>query len=612
MVELHHLVAELEARSLADLPGLLGEVEDSARAGRWVAGFVSYEAAPAFDPAFQVHQKGQETQLPLAWFGVFEEARPAEDLAACPEAAERGADWSGEIDAADHARSVSAIRQAAAAGDVYLANYTTRFRRSWRPGEDALDLYRRLVTGHAGGWHAFLETDEWAVACGSPELFFEFVDGALVTRPMKGTARRGRWPAEDAIRARELSRSPKERAENVMVVDLVRNDMGRIAVPGSVDARLLWAIERHPTLWQLTSSVTARSPSGVGLAEVFAALFPCASVTGAPKISAMSIISGLERSPRGVYCGAVGVVEPGQDGLPHRARFAVAIRTAVVNKATASAAYGSGGGITWYSDPLAEWEEVQLKTRVLTEDFPPTRHGLIETMGFDPGLGRGAGGIRNLDGHLARLAASADYFGIGVPADLAGRLADAVNGVVVASRVRLLLGADGHVDISVGALGESRSTVIRLCVDPEPVHSGEITLFHKTTDRRRYDLRANRHPGADDVVIVNERGEVSETTRANLAVRIDDRWCTPPLDSGLLPGVERSRLVRAGVLAERAVTVEELLRASEVATLSSLRGWRVAQVRPRCECLDSPPETALEASASSLAPGRPSCRAAVT
>ena len=270
---------------------------------------------------------------------------------------------------------------------------------------------------YATGYHAYLETPHWAVACGSPELFFEWSRRDVVTRPMKGTAARGRWSGEDESHARALSTSPKERAENIMVVDLLRNDLGRLAVPGSITVPALCEIERHPTVWQMSSTVRATTPPRVGLPEIFGALFPCASVTGAPKVSTMSVIADIETSPRGVYCGAVGLVRPapsGTAGSPS-ARFAVAIRTAVVDRSQRSASYGSGGGITWDSTDSREWEEVLLKARAL-EGVVQSQgvEGLIETMAFDPTTGPG-GAIRHLDDHLARLGASARYFGLRVP-----------------------------------------------------------------------------------------------------------------------------------------------------------------------------------------------------
>ncbi|MGH8988899.1 MAG: bifunctional chorismate-binding protein/class IV aminotransferase, partial [Acidimicrobiales bacterium] len=567
-------------------------------------GFVAYDAAPAFDPAFRIpaaararHERSAQdpAALPLAWFGIFAEAVAAPPLGTgAPEAraARPGTatDWECDSDAAAHAAGVAAIRDAIAAGDAYLVNHTTRFRRRWHRGDDAAELYRRLVASYGSGYHAFFETDDWAVVCGSPELFFEHSCGLLTTRPMKGTAPRGRWAAEDSCLGDELQGSPKERAENVMVVDLLRNDLGRIAVTGSVDAGPLWSLEQHPTVWQLTSTVTARTPADVGLPEVFGALFPCASVTGAPKISAMAVIADLEPSPRGLYCGAVGLVEPldgtARSGRQPRSRFAVAIRTAVVDKVHSLAEYGSGGGVTLDSAEAHEWAETRLKAGALVGPAAPglaPGEGLLETMAYDPEVRGGA--VRHLHDHLGRLSASARYFGLAVPSEVEELVAKSVAGLRSPARVRLLLRSGGTVEIQTSPMSAAAPPEpLRLCVNLQPVLSTDVSLFHKTTDRRRYDERARRHPGADDVVLVNERLEVTESTRASLAVQLAGRWCTPPLDCGLLPGVERARLLAEGRLVERVVGVGDLRGAVAVAVLSSLRGWQPALLLTHCSC----------------------------
>ncbi len=595
-LELRNFEGQLETHATSDVMTLLGEVEAAARRGWYAAGFVAYEAAPAFDAALRVtapspQQRGAST-IPLAWFGLFSDASPVAPL---PRAAVRrvvdhpdAEQWVCDIEEGTHATGVSRIREEIAAGNAYLVNLTTRFRREWASDDDPFDLYCRLVGSYASGYHAYLETPDWAVACASPELFFEWSSHDVVTRPMKGTAPRGRWSSEDACHAHQLSHSPKERAENIMVVDMLRNDLGRIAVPGSVDVPSLCHLEQHPTVWQMSSTVRATTPEGVGLPDVFGALFPCASVTGAPKISAMSVITELEDSPRGVYCGAVGLVRPSPRGAQAApsARFAVGIRTAVLDRSERTATYGSGGGVTWDSAASREWEEVLLKARALAGPPSLTSNvdGLIETMAFDPAAGRG-GAIRHLPDHLDRLGASAHYFGLCLPSNTVELIDDVIEGLETPARVRLVLRPGGVIHLETSSLTVPAPTsVLSLCIDPEPVDSAETTLFHKTTDRARYDERLRRHPTVDDVVLVNERGEITETTRANIAVRLGGQWCTPPLACGLLPGIQRARDLADGRLVERVITVDDLRAAHDVATLSSLRGWRAACVVQTCAC----------------------------
>jgi len=600
-IELRAPQGQLEAWQLSDVAGVIAEAEGAAQRGWYAAGFVAYEAAPAFDGAFRVKadaSPGKMTpHLPLAWFGLFAESQDVAPLRPGAASSEAPHDppspespiWGCEIDESQHAVGVRAVREAIADGMAYLVNHTTRFRRPLVEAEDPFCLYRRLVTGHNGGYHAYIETSDWAIACGSPELFFDLSSRRLTARPMKGTAPRGRSAAEDAEHAAALSTSAKERAENVMVVDLLRNDMGRIAEIGSVAVPQLWRVERHPSVWQLTSTVTARTPPETRLADVFGALFPCASVTGAPKISAMAIVADLELAPRGVYCGAVGLIRPDPSGSkPHdvSARFAVGIRTAVVDKGRQLVEYGSGGGITWDSSPESEWEEVLIKTKALIDPMPSAGggHGLIETMGYHPDVNGGA--VRNLGDHLARLSFSAEYFGFPAPVDAEVLVAKAISGLTTPARLRLVLRPDGTLETTTSALenDDGSAGVQRLCVDPEPIESTNAGLFHKTTDRRRYEVRAQRHRTADDVVLVNERSELTETTRANLAVCLGGQWCTPPLDCGLLPGIERARLIASGRLVERVITIEDLCQAEAAATISSLRGWRAAHICPRCSC----------------------------
>ncbi|MCU1606397.1 MAG: pab, partial [Modestobacter sp.] len=429
-------------------------------------------------------------------------------------------------------------------------------------------LYGELVAAQRGAYNAYLDLGRHVVASASPELFFEWCGDHIRTRPMKGTAARGRGAEDDLEQARRLRTSPKEQAENLMIVDLLRNDLSKIARLGSVEVPSLFVLERYPTLWQMTSEVTARTAPEVGLVDVFRALFPCGSVTGAPKRSTMQLIRDLEPGPRGVYCGAIGLLAP--PGAPFRARFSVAIRTVVVDRRSGSALYGAGGGITWDSDPTAERAELLTKAAVLTGPHP--EHELLETLGHSPGHG-----FRNLDRHLARLAASAAYFGFPCDLDRARTaLESAVEHRPEPARVRLRLDRSGSVAVDVGPHPALSGRPVGLALDRRPIDSTSVWHLHKTTRREAYVSRAARHPEVDDVLLVNERGEVTESCIANLAVRIDQRWWTPPTASGCLPGVERGRLLELGLLDERILTVADLHRAEELAVVSSLRGWRPA------------------------------------
>ncbi|HUZ19308.1 MAG TPA: aminodeoxychorismate synthase component I [Acidimicrobiales bacterium] len=564
---------ELVAERAAEVPELLAEVERATALGSWAAGFVSYEAASGLDPvlATRAPRPGEPfAALPLAWFGLFGPPEPAPPLTAHTGAG-RGytvSPWLPDTGYATYAHRVEQVRAAIAAGDTYQCNLTVRLRA--QASGDLSGLYRDLSLAQRAAYCAALDTGRFAVLSASPELFFDWTGDRITARPMKGTAERGRWPEEDAARSGALLASAKERAENLMIVDLLRNDLGRLAEWGSVGVPSLFDLERYETVWQLTSTVTATPRPATGLVEVFRALFPCGSVTGAPKRRTMELIVTLEDGPRGVYCGAIGIVAP--PGAPFRARFNVPIRTVVVDRETGDAVYGTGGGITWDSDPAAEHAELVAKAGILVR--PAEEFLLLETMAFVPGSG-----VRNRDRHLARIAASARYFGFAVDeAGLAETLERETSLLSGPRRVRLTLRRSGESAVEVMPMPAAQTGPVHLAIDREPVRSSQPWLFHKTTRRAHYRDRAARHPGADDVVLVNERGEPTETTIANLAVRIGGRWWTPPIEVGCLPGVERARLVEQGALDERVLTLDELVGAAEVAVVSSLRGWRPAVV----------------------------------
>ncbi|MDT7668325.1 MAG: para-aminobenzoate synthetase / 4-amino-4-deoxychorismate lyase [Pseudonocardiales bacterium] len=547
-----------------EVGAVLAEVDRATRDGCWAFGYVGYEAAGGLDDRLVTHPPAADGP-PLVWFGLCAEPRRVPVVTPAADPGTSLTRWRPGWTPAAHRAGVERVRAHIAAGETYQCNLTVRMRG--QIDRDPEQLYADLAPRQRGAYSAYLDLGRFAVASASPELFFSWRGDELTTRPMKGTARRGRHLAEDRTQAELLRTSPKERAENIMIVDLMRNDLARIARTGGVTVRSLCALERYPTVLQLTSEVTARLRPEVDLVDVFRALFPCGSITGAPKARTMALIRELEDGPRGVYCGAIGWVGPPE--APTRARFSVAIRTAVVDRATGAAVYGTGGGITWSSDAEAEHAELLVKAAVLNR--PPAEFHLFETMGHAPDTG-----IRNLDGHLRRLDRSAEYFGFPLDLDEArARLRDEVAGLGEAL-VRLRLHPSGALEVESGPLPAALGRPVRLALDLEPVDSATFWPYHKTSRREPYTARARRHPDADDVVLCNERGELTETTIANLALRLDGRWWTPPLSAGCLPGVERERLVAAGELGERVLRAADLDRADGLAVLSSLRGWRPA------------------------------------
>jgi para-aminobenzoate synthetase/4-amino-4-deoxychorismate lyase len=356
----------LTARTPEDVVPVLAEVERATAAGHWAFGYLGYEAAAGLDTALPV-AAGDPDGPPLAWFGLCGPPTDVPPADAVPAPWTAPPDWQPDWSDADHRHAVDRVREHIAAGDSYQVNLTDRLRA--RFDGDPAELYAGLARAQGGAHHAYLDLGRHVIASASPELFFEWDGERLRTRPMKGTAARGRTPDDDRRQGDRLRASPKERAENLMIVDLLRNDLSRVARVGSVDVPGLFVLERYPTVWQLTSEITARTRADVGLVDVFRALFPCGSVTGAPKRASMQLIRDLEPGPRGVYCGAIGLVAP--PGSAFRARFSVAIRTVVLDRETRAAVYGAGGAITWGSDPTAERAELLAKAAILRGALEP-------------------------------------------------------------------------------------------------------------------------------------------------------------------------------------------------------------------------------------------------
>ena len=568
----------LEATRTEEVPGVIAAAEGAAHRGLWVAGFLAYEAAPGLDPSLVVRPRDAGdafARLPLAWFAMFErrEETVLPEPQADPEPAAEGA-WQPSLDRRAYDRAIGRIREHIAAGETYQVNHTLRLRS--QVAGDERGLYRDLCYAQRGAYAAYLNAGRYRILSASPELFFRLDEGRLTTKPMKGTAPRGRWSAEDEAVAEALRGSVKDRAENAMIVDLLRNDLGRVAEPGSVRWDDVFDLERFETVWQLTSTVSARLRAGTSLADVFRALFPCGSVSGAPKVRTMQIIAELEDSPRGVYCGAVGYLSPPGSGLP-AARFNVPIRTVTLDSETGVAEYGVGGGITWDSDAAGEYEETVAKARVLTSRRP--RFELFETLRHEPGVG-----YRHLARHLARLRDSATYFGFAFNEGTvtAALIQEATRFPDRDARIRVVVDRRGRVET--GGVAALRSPgVVRVALDlGNPVDPSDPMLFHKTTRRRVYDDAKARHPGVDDVLLTNTRGELTESTIANVAVRMEGAWFTPPLDAGLLAGIGRQVALEEGWLAERTILADTLREAESIELVSDNRGRRLVElVQPR-------------------------------
>ena len=545
------------ARTPSDVPEVLAEAGRRVRRDRlFAAGFVSYEAAPAFDDAYATHPA---STLPLICFGLFGEPERTAELQLSRNASWHFPGWRFDVPRERYLENIGKIKRQIEAGNTYQVNYTVRQRAEGV--DDPWDLF--LATATDAPYAAFVDCTDHAIVSASPELFFELSGDRIVCKPMKGTAARGMTMREDRENRRKLHESAKDRAENVMIADMVRNDLGRVALPGSVRASALCEVEKYRTVWQMTSTVTASTTSAVE--EIFHALFPSASVTGAPKVSSMNVIAALEDSPRGIYTGAIGYIAP-----ERKARFNVAIRTAVITR-SGTGTYGVGGGIVWDSDPDDEYQECLDKARVFARPGPPANFRLLETMSWTQ-----EDGFFLLQEHLDRLADSAEYFDFAFDrARIESRLTDLARNFEIAAgqRVRLLLRQDGDAEIETKAISAGDSREFRLALAASPVDSRDPFLYHKTTHRDVYEKALLDAGDCDDVLLWNTDGNVTESTIGNVVVRLADRLVTPPVECGLLAGTFRRKLLRDGIIQEKPIAITDLPTADAIYLVNSVRRW---------------------------------------
>lgn len=564
----------LQSKIAAEIPQLLRAAEEALAAGYHVAGYFAYELGYLFEPRFAYFQWPQSA-VPLMWLGVFDhpEIRDAADCERLLPASGRAhigrldLEWSE----ADYESKFSRLHEWIRAGDLYQANLTFRARFSFAGDTRALyhDLKRHACAAHC----AYIDDGDRQILSLSPELFFELsADGIIRTKPMKGTAARGVTAATDSLNRAHLLASEKERAENLMIVDLMRNDLSRIAEIGSVTVEKLFEVETYPTVHQLVSTVAARVNVPMRIANVVRALFPCGSVTGAPKIRAMEVIRALEDSPRGIYCGAIGTFAP--DGS---ARFNVAIRTLTIRQEQGE--LGIGGGIVFDSRSAFEYGECLLKARYYQNTRVPI--SLIETLRWSPD-----NGFVRLERHLARITASSRTFGISFDRTMALEyLRAAVDGAKTQMHVRLTLSEEGQVVAAAEPLMLRDARSWTFTVSPIRVRSDDVLLRHKTSRRELFDSERERvggECGADEVLFVNERNEVTEGSRTNVFVALAGMLLTPALSCGLLDGCLRSEMIEQHRCDEAVLGPNDLLRADAVFVGNSLRGLIPALPAPAC------------------------------
>ncbi len=552
------------ARNIDEVVPVLREVEEAVdTCGLYAAGFVAYEAAPAFDPSLVVHP---DRDFPLVWFGLY---GAPEELACLPASADCNLshlDWKPTIKPRRYHACIARIKKYISAGDTYQVNFTYRLCSACQA--DPWKLFLEMATAHDSPYGAFIDTGQWVVCSASPELFFRLERNRLESRPMKGTASRGLWFEHDRQQAAALAASAKDRAENIMIADMVRNDMGRVAGTGSVHVPHLFSVEQFSTVWQMTSTVRAKTRASV--AEIFGALFPASSITGAPKTRTMQIIAGLESSPRRIYTGAIGFIAPGR-----RAQFSVAIRTLLINRPERRAEYGIGGGIVWDSRPDSELEESRIKARILHR--PAAAFDLLETILWTPERK-----FWLLPYHLRRLRQSAQYFGFKLDSGLVRRQLTNCAALLPGAphRIRLLVSKSGAVSVTVSSIEPGMSGFPDIVLAAQPVDAANPLLYHKISCRQVYQDALKLVPGAADVLLYNQKGEITESTIANIAVDLRGRLYTPPVQCGLLPGTLRAFLLERGDIMEKAITFEQLASCRRIFLLNAVRGMQQVRLIP--------------------------------
>jgi len=523
--------------------------------GKYIAGFMSYEAATGLDSALNTKINGD---FPLMVFGVFNNPVELELLPKAKPSFEISS-WSPSQTENYYNNNIKKIKEYIAKGDTYQVNFTMRLSAKYNGSPYA--LFYQLVQNQKAPYASFIEFDKHTICSVSPELFFSLDGKDLLSRPMKGTAARGLSFEDDISQKETLYNSKKERAENLMIVDMIRNDMGKICEAGSVEVSSLFNTERYPTVWQMTSDVHGKT--NANFSDIMQALFPCASITGAPKARTMEIIYELEQTARHIYTGSIGYFSPGR-----KAQFNVAIRTALMDISNGQAEYGVGGGIVWDSVDKNEYEECRLKARVLKEkkiDFE-----LLETMLTEKE------GVFLLDYHIKRLKNSAEYFNYVFNENEIRKELENVEITTAESKLRLLLSEDGSFEIEQHPLRKENPGYLKVSLAKDPINSSDLFLYHKTTNRRIYQPAYDqaKTQKVDDILLFNEKGEITESTIANVVIQKGNEFFTPPVECGLLNGTFRQYLLDQNEIKEKVLLKADIHDADGLFLINSVKKWQ--------------------------------------
>ncbi len=535
----------------------------AARESLFLFMLISYEASSAFENALVLEDKELLPKEPLLIIALY---RHRDEI----DSKELEIDETCSIsfnEEEDHNRYVLAFDKVKAhikRGDVYQVNLTQQ--RHGKLSGDPLSLFLSRIPNNSEHYYAFIALPERFICSLSPELFFDISNGEITCKPMKGTAARGRYLEEDIEIAEKELNNQKSHAENVMIVDLIRNDLTKIAIPGTVKVTRLFELQKLPTVWQMTSTIQCWSESS--LTEILTSLFPCGSITGAPKIKAVELSSKIEAERRGIYTGAIGWT-----ATNHSAQFNIAIRTALIDRKTSELIYGVGSGIVF--DSISELEYEECKSKTLGLSTPSQSFEILETMLWSPETE-----IYLLQRHLDRAYKSAQFFGF--PLDITELKTKALKATealpAVPHKVRALIDHRGAIHITTSELNEDSKQPLTIKFAKTPVDTDSPFIFNKTSNRKIYTEAWRGIENCDDVILWNSRGEITEATIYSIMALIGDRWITPPISSGLLPGTLRAELIDQGKLNEEIITIDQLKNARQIKLFNSVRGVKDASL----------------------------------
>lgn len=536
----------------------LKQVERAINDGYYAAGYIAYEAASSFYPdlSFSAHEN-----LPLLWFGIFKQ--PTESMDHNPQSFQITS-WESTQSKAEYYKAFEEVHTYIKRGETDQVNFTTQMEADF--SGDSFAFFKQLEEAQAANYAAFLKIDDFSILSASPELFFHLKDNKITTKPMKGTVERGKTYEEDVKNAQWLKNSEKNRHENELIVQLMKEELTKIAQQDTVKVSQKFEVEQYPTLYQMTSTVTAEVDEKISITKLFEALFPCGSITGLPKQRTMELISQHEINPRGIYCGAIGFFTP-----QHEAIFNVPIRTVLINHQLNKALYGVGGAITIDSTKKEEYEEIITKAAVLTESRES--FSLLETLLLQNGS------YFVLENHIKRLKNSARYFNYSFCEDELREMLKAIANEYSNNqwKIRVLLDQTGKISIKpkkITSLFSSKNVLLA----NKPIKKDNPFLYHKTTNRTVYDEHRADRKDAFDVLLWNEAKQITEFTTGNIVAEQDGVLITPPVTCGLLPGTFRGSLLKEGKIIERVIAIDDLPHLKKLWFINSVRKWVPVQL----------------------------------